>query len=438
MSSAARCRRVVITGVGVVSPIGRTAAEFRSALSAGRCAIRKESGSAEEQPIGVTFTGRCEFSGTIDEFGECAPETRKRLRKSLKLMNRETQLGVAAGQQALADSGLSSAVPDPLRTGVCFGAGNVSVMPEDFVEGIEACQGVAGFEFRRWGECGIPQVEPLWILKCLPNMPACHLAICNDLQGPNNSITQREAAANLALAEAAQLILDDEADVMLTGGTGTLLEPFNRLHAIFEGNAAPSGNPEGPVGPFDRRGGSLVIAEGAAALVLEERAHALRRGVPIYGEVTGFGSSCVVSSHRSPDLHRAAINAMRSTLRMSGADKDSVGHVHAHGHGARSSDTAEALAIRAVFKHHADRLPVTAVRSYMGNSGAGGGAIELVASLLALRQGTLFRIVNCDEPDDGCPIHPVITDGVPAGDSFINLNLHPQGLASCVMIRAAA
>ncbi|REJ72767.1 MAG: beta-ketoacyl-[acyl-carrier-protein] synthase family protein, partial [Planctomycetota bacterium] len=196
----APARRVVISGLGVTSPIGCTIADFQTSLLEGRSGIGELPGAGDAGP---RFGGRIgDFTGHINDFGELPARLRKQLRKSLKVMNRETQLAVAATQSAIRDCGLDESAIDPERTGVSFGAGYVAIQPEDFLHGVEKCRTDEGTaDLDRWGEDGLGEVQPLWLLTCLPNMPGCYIAMYNDLQGPNNTITLGDGGATLALAE---------------------------------------------------------------------------------------------------------------------------------------------------------------------------------------------------------------------------------------------
>src|SRR5262245_28541468 len=218
-------RRVAITGLGVVSPIGNSASEFWDALVSGRSGITRLTSEGTETDGPACGGAITTFQGRIDDFGPLPDDLRKQLRKSLKVMNRETQLAVAAAQQALRDCGLTAAELDPERSGVSFGAGYVGIRPDDFLSGVAKCRDAQGGPaLDDWGEKGLPEVHPLWLLTCLPNMPGCYIAMYNNLQGPNNTITLGDGAANLALQEAAELIRDGDADVMLAGGCGNQLD----------------------------------------------------------------------------------------------------------------------------------------------------------------------------------------------------------------------
>ena len=426
-------RRVVITGIGVVSSCGRTAASFWESLTS--TVPQSSPGSDDVNGFGRQRSGIAEFSGRIDDFCELATGTRKAIQKALKLMNRETQMGVAAGQQALFDSSLLGGF-DPERIGVCFGAENVSIMPEDFLAGVQACtDSQGGFDADRWGTDGIPEVAPLWLLKCLPNMPACHLAILNDLRGPNNTITQRDVAANMAISEACRSIKDDDADAMIVGATGTTLSHFNHLHAILE-NEVTENAADAICRPFDRRRNGSASGEGAGVVVLEEARSALSRGARIYGEILGYASAACIGHDGTADCEKAMSSAMHQSIQRAHLRPDAIGHIHAHGLGTQKSDLVESRAICQVLGHAAQKTPVIAGRSHFSNAGPGTGMLQLIASLLALKQGHLFPVLNYAEPDPECRVTPVTSCDVPGGSNFLSMNLFGRGLASCIAVSA--
>lgn len=431
-------RRVVITGVGVISPIGLNASDFWDALISGRSGIsRLPTNDAESSgpACGGAITA---FQGRIEDFGELPDDLRKSLRKSLKVMNRETQLAVAAAQQAFRDSRIVPQSFEPDRCGVSFGAGYVGIRPDDFVSGVAKCRDSQGDpSLGEWGEKGLPEVHPLWLLTCLPNMPGCYIAMYNNFQGPNNTITLGDGAANLALIEAADLIRDGDADIMLAGGCGNQLDSCSLLHAVLDDDLARRGDdPAGILRPFDRdRIGSLP-AEGAAAFVLEELQSARDRGATIYGEVLGGGASCVVN-RGIPNRRSAMAHAMQSALSLAGLLPSDIGHVQAHGLSSRRVDLEESQAIRQVFGDEATP-DVTAAKGHFGDAGAGSGALELAAGLLSLKSGRLFPILNCEHPDPDCGLELVHGDNAAAGESFLKLSVTPQGQASALIVRAAA
>ncbi|MCA9099894.1 MAG: beta-ketoacyl-[acyl-carrier-protein] synthase family protein, partial [Planctomycetales bacterium] len=278
----------------------------------------------------------------------------------------------------------------------------------------------------------------LWLLKYLPNMPACHVAIYNDLRGPNNSLTLREASANAAIGEAYRTILRGAADMMIAGATGTRIHPMKTVHAVQTEELAPAGGePNDACRPFDRDRQGTVLGEGAGAVVLEDLELARARGAKIYGEIVAAASSSVSDRHRVAHRQQALCNVLVAALEKAGMSPHEVGHVNAHAQGSRSVDRDEAAAIVEVFGNGASRVPVTSAKSFFGNLGAGSGAVELLASLLALQHGELFRTLNYATPDPECPVSVVRERGVSPGDSFFNLSVTPQGQASSLLIRVA-
>lgn len=430
-------RRVVITGLGVASPIGLNPADFWHSLISGRSGISRLAAEHTDLPGPACGGAIVDFQGRIEDFGPLPDELRKQLRKSLKVMNRETQLAIAAAQQAFRDSRIEAHNYEPERCGVAFGAGYVGIRPEDFLSGVDKCRDTDGGPIDNWGEKGLPEVHPLWLLTCLPNMPGCYIAMYNNLQGPNNTVTLGDGAANLALLEAADLIRDGDADLMLAGGCGNQLDSCSLLHAVLDADrACRADDPAGILRPFDlHRVGSLP-AEGSAAFVLEELQAARARGATILGEVLGGGASCVVE-RGVPRRTAAMQNAIRSALATAGIPAADIGHIQAHGLSSRQVDAEEAAAIRCVFDD-TGRIAVAAAKGHFGDAGAGSGALELAAGLLALQYGRLFPVLNCHDPDPACGLELVRDLNQPAGDSFLKLSVTPQGQASALVIRAAA
>jgi len=434
MSSDSR-RRVVITGVGLISPIGNSKDELWAALE------QKKSGITKLESIPTNFLptrygGEAKgFTGHIREFGELDAGRKKAIRKGLKIMCREIQMGVAAAQIALNDAGLDPGGYDNDRTGVVYGSDYIMTMPDEFKEGVQNCmQEEDGFQFSRWAEKGLPHVTPLWLLKYLPNMPASHIAIYNDLRGPNNSITLREPSANLAVSEAFSTISRGSADSIIAGATGTRVHPLRSVHVALQEQLASNGSdPSCLSRPFDKNRSGSVLGEGAGALVLEDLQCAQNRRATILAEVVGYGSSTVVDRQGKAHTEAAIRNVLRESLRTSQLNADQIGHVHAHGLSTTACDRQEAAAIKSVFGDA--NVPVTAAKSYFGNLGAGSGAVELICSLLAMNHGSIFPILNLDEIDPECSITPA-KEGNAAGNNFINVNVSPQGQASAVVIKA--
>ena len=428
-------RRVVITGVGLISPVGNSPEALWEALSQGRSGVGPlERLPADSLPVRYGAEAN-EFTGHISDFGPLEKTVQRTIRKGLKIMCREIQMGVAAAQLALHNAGLSPGAYDPDRTGVVYGSDYIMTMPDEFTEGIRNClDDEQHFEFSRWARDGMPKLTPLWLLKYLPNMPASHIAIYNDLRGPNNSLTLREASANLAVGEAYCTIARGSADILVAGATGTRIHPLRTIHvALQEELATGGGDPTRLSRPFDRDRSGMVVGEGAGAVILEEWSHAEARGATILGEVVGHGASTVADRRGVARTDQAIENVIRAALRSAGLESTDVDHVHAHGLSTHNGDAQEARGIQAAFDDR--RVPVTAAKSYFGNLGAASGLVELVASLLAVRHGTLFPVLNFETPDPDCPINVAQSAGMPAGDVFINLNTTPQGQAAATVVR---
>jgi 3-oxoacyl-[acyl-carrier-protein] synthase II len=429
-------RRVVITGLGLVSPLGNTKDDLWGALAARRSGVvpmpEMPTGAAP-MSFGAPARG---FTGAIDDFGQLEADQKKAIRKAIKMMCRESQMGVAAAQRALQDAGLKSGALDPERSGVVFGSDYMITEPDDFTAGIQNCLADGEFDFSRWATEGMTRMTPLWLLKYLPNMPASHIAIYNDLRGPNNSLTQREASANLAVGEALRVIQRGHAEVMLAGATGTRIHPMKTVHAVQQEPLAADGvAPEKASRPFDLHRTGQVLGEGAGVVLLEELSHAQARGATIYAEVVGASSSSASGRNFVARRELSLANAMRGALRDAQLEPPQVGHLQAHGLGTIGCDLDEARAIRDVFGDHAAQLPVTAAKSYFGHLGAASGLVELIAGVLALQHEQLFPILNYETPDPDCPVCAVTQDHQSPGDGFLNPSVTPQGQASCVAIR---
>ena len=433
-------RRVVITGIGVVSPLGLTLDDLWAGLVAGTSAVGAiESFAASGLPLAHAAEARG-FSGDIADFGPLEAECKKAIRKGLKVMCRESQMAVAAAQRALHDGGFAAAARVPERFGCVFGSDYMLTLPEDFTAGVAACRGADGrFEFARWAADGMPLLNPLWLLKYLPNMPASHIAIYNDLRGPSNSITMREASGHLALGEATMTIQRGAADVMLAGATGTRVHPMKTVHALQNEQVALASSAAGraPTAwsrPFDRDRCGMVLGEGAAVLMLEELEHALARGARIRGEIIGHGARTASASRGVGNRRHAVALAIREALTKAGVGGEQIGHVHAQGLSTVAGDQDEAAAIHDVLGPAANEVPVVAAKSHFGNLGAGSGIVECAASIAALECGELFPLLNYETPAAECPVRAA-RRGDPAGRMFLSTAASPQGQASAVLVR---
>lgn len=431
MTSSEQKRNIAITGLGIFSPIGIGKESFWENLRTGKSGIE----TTRHYNCSATPGG---IGGEVKEFNEEAAKKDylKSQRKSIKVMSRETQLGTAAALQALADSGLDLGAIDHQRIGVLYGANLMFFPPDTMADPAAACKDESGtFQFQDWGTKGLGKMEPLWMLKYLPNMPACHIAIFNDARGPNNSVTLDEASPGVALTEALNIMQRGAADMMLVGGTGTRIHPVRAIHArLLDPLGYDETDPASSCKPFDSRRNGQVVSEGAVCLLLEEEEHAKKRGATIYGYLLGGGSSCVASPTGVADVTKAVLNASRSALRRADMTASELGHINAHGIATVEGDRDEAAALRELLGDSA--VPVTALKGQIGNAGASSGFIELAGSLLSLKNdNTIPCIQNCEKPDETLGLNFVSGQPqTPKNKVFLNVNYTRTGQASAVVI----
>jgi 3-oxoacyl-[acyl-carrier-protein] synthase II len=249
----------------------------------------------------------------------------------------------------------------------------------------------------------------------------------------------RESSSNLAVAEAYCTIARGHADAILAGATGTKVHPARTIHVVTQEEVAVrDGDPAKLSRPFDKHRAGAVLGEGAAALMLEELEHAQVRGAQILGEIVGLGSSAVADGRGVGQYQTAFRNVLHQSLASARLKPADVGHINSHGLSTQRSDTEEAQAIAGVFDDRSSAVPVVAAKSYFGNLGAAGGLVELIGSLLALKNNRLFRTLNYETPDPLCPVNVVVDDDVTSGDAFIKLSITPQGQASAIAVRRLA
>lgn len=436
MNESQSDREVVITGIGIFSPIGIGVDQFWESLKSGRSGVGKC----------TLFSYLCSPDGVGAEVAEFTESSARKLylkdketRKNMKAMCREIQMGVASANQALENAGVDLEKINHERLGVEFGANLMLSAPDVLETSCLSCcpNDPSKFEFDEWGKVGFFKMEPLWLLRYLPNMPACHISIGCDARGPSNSLTMDDASANTVLGEARRILLRGHADIMITGTTGTTLHPIKTLHlALFKNFATTPEAPEKRSRPFDRDRSGRIAAEGACTFILEDRAHAEARGAKILARVLGTGSSCVVSPEGVAGTRTALANAMRLALKEAGLKPDQIGHINAHGLGTRESDIEESKAILDAFGPELGRkIPVTAIKSYLGNSGAGSGSMELAASILGLSHGVIPPTLNYDNPDPECPLNVVCGKPMPTENRIVlKINVTRMGQASASIV----
>ncbi len=387
-------RRAVLTGLGLVTPVGLGPGPFWDALSTGRSGVHR---LQAYDPAGLPT----QFGGEVVGF-DIKDHLDKKDRKRVGPMVRSVHLAAVAAQLGLRDGRLDTAALDPTRFGVLFGSATVPSDMDELGPAGQASYDPATdtIDVRKWGAAGMELIPPMWMLNHVPNMMACLVSILHNAQGPNNTIIMTDVAGLMALGEAYRTIGRDRADVFLVGGADTMLSPISLVRqTLFRQLSRRNDAPEKASRPFDRARDGLVPGEGAGVLVLEEREHARRRGAPIYAEVVGFGAA-FDRDCAGPGLARAVRLAL-AEARLAPGDID---HVSAQGLSTVAGDAWEARGLHEVFGACRPAVPVFAAKSYFGHLGAGSCLVELAASLLALQHGLVPATLNHEDPDPACPV----------------------------------
>ncbi len=391
----------MITGIGAATPVG----VGKECVWDHFCA-----GTSGVAPIRLIHcdTLPARIAGEVKNFD---PRAYVKQRKALKVMCRDSQLGIAAAVLACRDAGIEDGSIDPERFGVVLGADRICSSLEDSDLIYRPCMADGRFDFSRWGTHGMPSGFPLSFLKVLPNMVACHISINQDARGPNNTIHQSDTSSLQAVIEAARVIQRGIANVMIAGGASSMMNPFDWAARAVSGRLSPrSDQPPEVMRPFDALRDGEVAAEGAAVYLLESSRHAEARKARILARILGGASSAEPAGTSPCPLAPAATpagiglqRAVRLAMADAGLRPEQIGHVNAQGASLALEDRIEARAIHACLPD----VPVTAPRSYFGNAGAAAGAIEMIASVMAVGEGRIPATLNYQYPDPECPV-PVI------------------------------
>jgi 3-oxoacyl-[acyl-carrier-protein] synthase II len=419
--------RVVITGVGVVSPVGIGKEAFWNNLLAGRSGIAFLKAFTNERLP-------CRLAAEVAGFN---PLQYLRQRKLLKVMSRDIQLGVGAASLAMSDARLARGDFDPERLGVVYGAGRMSSMPQELVDAAALCSANDVFDFKLFGEECMNQICPLWLLPQLPNMPACHVSIENDARGPNNTITSREASPLLALAEAVHTIERGTADCMIVGACGSDLHPINLARRSLVDQFSHRADPEKACRPFDidRDGG--IPGEGAAAFVIEDYAFAHRRGADIYAEVLAVAGGCDGRGYQNGAGGMGLVRSITAALHKARLDPREIGHINADGKSTKSDDFVESQAYHRALGDCAETIPITGLKSYFGTFDAGAGAVELAASVLALSHRAVPCTLNYETPDPLCRLNVIHHEPLSLKNlTVMSVNRTAMGQSAAAILRA--
>ena len=381
-------RRVVITGMGAVTPLGLTVEESWLAVRAGTCGIA---------PITLYDTSgmKAKLAGEVKGFEPADYMEKREARK----MDRFAQFALAAAGEAVAQSGLEFSAEDPYRCGliVSCGIGGLTTMQHECAKG-EAK--------------GYDRISPFFIPMAIGNMAAAQIAIKYGITGMATCPTTACAGGTNAVGDAFHRIRDGYESVMVCGGAESCISPlgiggFTSMKAL-----STATDPDAASLPFDARRGGFVMGEGSGVLVLEELEHARARGAHIYAEVVGYGANCDAYHFTAPAPGGAgAIDCMKLTLADAGLAPEQVDHINAHGTGTHMNDACETAAIHAVFGAHAKEMTVVSTKSMTGHLLGGAGGIEAVFTALALRDQFAPPTIHYAQPDPECDLDYVPNTG---------------------------
>jgi 3-oxoacyl-[acyl-carrier-protein] synthase II len=390
-------RRVVVTGIGCVTPIGNDVESMWQSIRDAKCGIGPIS-HFDASNFPTKFASEVknyDFSQFVDD-----PDR-------YEYTGRNIRYAIGAASQAVGDSGvLSSSDLDPARFGVYLGAGEGQQDFLLFMNMIAQAQRDGQVDLAKFTQYGLEHLHPQTELEQEPNMPAGHLAGLFNAQGPNLNCLTACAASSQAIGEAAEIIRRGDATVMLSGGAHTMIHPFgvtgfNLLTALSTRND----DPQAASRPFDKNRDGFVLGEGAGMVILEELEYAKRRGAKIYGELVGFGSTA--DAYRITDIHpegRGAVACIQMALKDAGLNTDDIDYINAHGTSTAVNDKVETLAIRTALGQDAYQTPVSSTKSMMGHLIAAAGSVEAIVCLLAIRDGILPPTINYTTPDPDCDL----------------------------------
>jgi 3-oxoacyl-[acyl-carrier-protein] synthase II len=387
-------RRVVITGMGCINPLGNDVESMWSGVKEARSGVGYTTiFDASRFPTKISAEIK---NWDITQTGEDA--------EVWKYRARHTKFACGAAKQAVAQSGIMDAGLEPMRIGVYLGCGEGNQDFNAFSHMMTAALKPDGIDLATFARTGLEILNPIAEAEQEPNMPAGYVAGMFNAQGPNANCLTACAASSQAIGEATEIIRRGDADAMLSGGAHSMIHPFgvtgfNLLTALSTSNDEPTKASR----PFDRLRDGFVLGEGGAMIVLEELEHAKRRGASIVGEVLGYGTTA--DAYRITDIHpegRGAIACMKMAIADAGLNASDVQYVNAHGTSTAVNDRVETVACKQVFGDRAMQTPVSSTKSMMGHLIAAAGVTEMIVCLLAIRDGVLPPTINYENPDPDC------------------------------------
>lgn len=407
--------RVVITGLGAITPLGSSVEQLWNGLVEGKSGIRRIS---RFDPSHLP----CQIAGEIPDFH---PEDYIE-RKEARRMPRSSQIALASAIQAVADSGLPYTMPEPERAGIVFGTAIGAI--DVFEDGIQVLRS-KGYE----------RLSPFAIPTSIPNMPAFTIARRFQCLGPSSTIATACATSTQAIGEATELIRRGAADIVITGGTESVIRDF-AVAGFAAMRALPlnfNNRPQEASRPFDARREGFVFSEGAGTLVLESLEHALQRGARIYAEVAGHASSADGFHIAAPDPGSAGpARAMRWALEDAGVTFDDIDYINAHGTGTLLNDVSETRAIKIIFGDRAYQIPISSTKSMIGHAMGGSGAIEAIVSVLTITHNQIHPTINYEIPDPDCDLDYVPNEArLQKVDAVLSNSFGLGGQNACLVVK---
>ncbi len=388
-------RRVVVTGMGAVTPLGGNVRDTWRALVEGRSGVR---------PITLFNAGRfpTRIAGEVKNFND-AKWTK---RSSDVFLGRNSLFALEAAEEALKNSGLNVGSIDATRFGVYFGAGDGGFDFVQYASILRDSMDNDTVNAKRYFTNSVSRIEAQSLLEQEPFQVLKHLGETFGAEGPMSNCLTACAASSQAIGEAAEVIKVGQADIMLSGGAHSMIHPlglagFNLLTALSTRND----DPERASRPFDKDRDGFILSEGAGVVILEELEHAKKRGAEIYAELTGYGGTA--DAFRLTDPHpegRGAIRAMQLALKDAKKNAGDIDYINAHGTSTMANDQIETQAVKEVFKEKAHRIPMSSIKSMLGHMIAAAGAVELIASVLTIREGVIPATINYETPDEACDL----------------------------------
>lgn len=389
-------RRVVVTGFGVINPLGHDVETVWSALKESKSGVGPIS---IFDAAGYPTTIAAEVKNwDVSRCGENPEEWKHR--------GRHTRFAIGAAHQAIKQSGILDSSLDPRRFGVYMGAGEGNQDFVNFTSMMAAAVRGGDFDLAAFLRKGREVLDVNAELEQEPNMPSAHLAALFNAQGPNSNCLTACAASSQAVGEATELIRAGDADAMIAGGAHSMIHPFGLTgFSLLTTLSQRNDDPTRASRPFDKDRDGFVLGEGAGIVILEEYEHARKRGAAILAEVLGYGSTA--DAYRITDIHpegRGAIGCMRQAIADAKLNVEEIGYVNAHGTSTSVNDRTETLACKGVFGDLAKSIPVSSTKSMMGHLIAAAGVTEMIVCMLAIRDGVLPPTINQETPDPDCDL----------------------------------